>query len=119
MEKNVTDAFVGSGLERWLHVRGIRELVIVGVSTNYSVEATARSAGNLGFTTSVVSDATFTFDMQDISGALRPAEDVHVMSLSNLRGEYATVLNTAELLAQLDAPSGRENPNDHAHNMGL
>jgi len=119
MEKNVTDAFVGSGLERWLHVRGIRELVIVGVSTNYSVEATARSAGNLGFTTSVVSDATFTFDMQDISGALRPAEDVHVMSLSNLRGEYATVLNTAELLAQLDAPSGRENPNDHAHNIGL
>lgn len=100
VEKNVTDAFVCSGLERWLHVRGIGELVVVGVSTNYSVEATARSAGNLGFNTTVVSDATFTFDMQDIHGVLRPAEDVHVMSLSNLRGEYATVLRTAELLMQ-------------------
>ncbi|MDP3650835.1 MAG: cysteine hydrolase family protein [Rhodoferax sp.] len=98
VDKNVTDAFVCSGLERWLHVRGIRELVIVGVSTNYSVEATARSAGNLGFATFVVSDATFTFDMQDLSGTLRPAEDVHLMSLSNLQGEYATVLSTAEVL---------------------
>ena len=101
VEKNVTDAFVCSGLERWLHVRGIRELVIVGVSTNYSVEATARSAGNLGFTTTVVSDATFTFDMQDISGALRPAEDVHVMSLSNLRGEYAHIALAAEVVHTL------------------
>jgi nicotinamidase-related amidase len=45
-----------------------------------------------------VTDATFTFDMQDISGALRPAEDVHMMSLSNLRGEYAAVTSTSELL---------------------
>lgn len=100
VDKNVTDAFVCSGLERWLHVRGLRELVIVGVSTNYSVEATARSAGNLGFITFVVSDATFTFDMQDMTGKLRPAEDVHLMSLSNLQGEYATVLSTAEVLAR-------------------
>ncbi len=98
VEKNVTDAFVCSGLERWLHTRGIRDLVVVGVSTNYSVEATARSAGNLGFGTTVVSDATFTFDMQDIGGVLRPAEDVHMMSLSNLRGEYAAVASTGELL---------------------
>ena len=105
VEKNVTDAFISSGLERWLHVRGIRDLVIVGVSTNYSVEATARSAGNLGFTTTVVSDATFTFDMRDITGALRPAEDVHVMALSNLQGEYATVRCTAELLTRYLAAS--------------
>jgi nicotinamidase-related amidase len=100
MEKNVTDAFIGSGLERWLHVRGIKELVIVGVSTNYSVEATARSGGNLGFITFVVSDATFTFDMKDLTGTLRQADDIHLMSLSNLQGEYATVITTADLLAQ-------------------
>ena len=106
VEKNVTDAFISSGLERWLHTRGIQELVIVGVSTNYSVEATARSAGNLGFTTTVVSDATFTFDMQDIIGALRPADDVHVMALSNLRGEYARILSTAEVTQSLvDRPT--------------
>jgi nicotinamidase-related amidase len=98
LEKNVTDAFANSGLERWLHVRGIKELVIVGVSTNNSVEATARSAGCLGFQTSVVSDATFTFDAPDLNGTIRAAEDIHLMSLSNLNGEYARVIETSGLL---------------------
>ncbi|MES2949332.1 MAG: cysteine hydrolase family protein [Pseudomonadota bacterium] len=102
VEKNVTDAFASSGLERWLHVRGIRNLVVAGVSTNFSVEATARSAGNLGFNTVVVSDATFTFAMQDINGKTRTAEDVHTMSLSNLSGEYATIRSTAQLLGHDD-----------------
>ena len=51
LEKNVPDAFTHSGLERWLHTRAIKNLVIVGVATNNSVESTARSAGNLGFNT--------------------------------------------------------------------
>lgn len=99
VEKNVTDAFAASGLERWLHVRGIHKLVLVGVSTNYSVEATARSAGCLGFATQVVADATFTFDMQDVAGTLRLAEDVHLMSLTNLQGEYASIVRAADLVA--------------------
>jgi hypothetical protein len=41
VEKNVPDAFIQSGLERWLHVRDIDALVIVGISTNHSVESTA------------------------------------------------------------------------------
>ena len=99
MEKHVTDAFCNSGLERWLHVRGIRDLVIVGVSTNNSVEATARSAGNLGFATHVVADACFTFDGKDLNGNLLPAEAIHQMSLANLNGEYATIVNTTDLLS--------------------
>jgi nicotinamidase-related amidase len=98
MEKNVTDAFANSGLEGWLLARDIKDLVIVGVSTNMSVEATARSAGSLGFRTAVVSDATFTFDRADISGAMRTAEEIHLMSLTNLSGEYAEIVETAVLL---------------------
>jgi len=101
VEKNVPDAFVHSGLERWLHVRGIRRLVIAGVSTNNSVEASARSAGNLGFDTTVVADACFTFDMRDFGGTLRSAEDVHLMALANLQGDYAQVRSAAEVLAGL------------------
>jgi nicotinamidase-related amidase len=97
VEKNVPDAFINSGLERWLHARGIRHVVIVGVSTNNSVEATARSAGNLGFSTVVVADATFTFDKRDFSGVLRTAEEVHLMALANLHGEYAEVHTTDEV----------------------
>ncbi|MFZ6779362.1 cysteine hydrolase family protein [Undibacterium sp. Ji83W] len=98
VEKNVTDAFVNTGLERWLHVRAIKDLVIVGVSTNMSVEATARSAGNLGFNTTVVADACFSFDRLDLHGKPQTAEEVHVHALSNLQGEYATVVDTATLL---------------------
>jgi nicotinamidase-related amidase len=98
VEKNVPDCFINTGLERWLRVRGVTNLVLVGVSTNNSVEASARTAGNLGFVTQVVSDATFAFAKQDYAGQQRSAEDVHAMALSNLDGEYATIIDTATLL---------------------
>jgi nicotinamidase-related amidase len=101
VEKNIPDAFVASGLERWLHAREIRQLVIVGVITNNSVEATARSGGNLGFAVTVVSDACYTFDQTDLSGRPWPAEDVHALSLSNLAMDYARVVETDEILAHL------------------
>ncbi len=97
VEKNVPDAFINTGLERWLRVRGVNNVAIVGVSTNNSVESTARTAGNLGFATYVVSDATFAFAKKDFDGVERSASDVHAMALSNLHGEYATVLEAAEL----------------------
>ena len=98
IEKNVPDAFINTGLERWLRVRGISELVIVGVSTNNSVEASARTAGNLGFATHVVADACFAFAKADYAGVPRSAEDVHAMALSNLDGEYATIVQTRDVL---------------------
>lgn len=99
VEKNVPDAFIQSGLKRWLHVRGIHNIVIVGVSTNHSVESTARTAGNLGFDTTVIADATFAFAQDDYSGVPRTADDVHGMSLANLQREYATICTTAEMLS--------------------
>jgi nicotinamidase-related amidase len=101
VEKNVPDALTNTGLERWLRARGISAVVVVGVSTNNSVEATARSAGNLGFKTYVVSDATFAFAKTDFDGRPRTAEEVHAMSLANLQDEYATILNTREVLGLL------------------
>jgi nicotinamidase-related amidase len=100
IEKNVPDAFINTGLERWLHARAIRQVIIVGVSTNNSVEATARTAGNLGFATTVVEDACFTFEKRDFGGNLRSAEEVHLMALANLDGEYARVVSTEALLRE-------------------
>ncbi|MGR3885702.1 cysteine hydrolase family protein [Pseudomonas sp. 1152_12] len=99
VEKNVPDAFAATGLERWLHMRSIKQLVIAGVITNNSVESTARSGGNLGFDVIVAGDACYTFDQTDLSGQLWPAEHVHALSLSNLAMDYARVVDTAQLLA--------------------
>lgn len=98
VEKNVPDAFVNSGLERWLRVRGITQLIVAGVSTNNSVEASVRSAGNLGFDVQVLADATFAFDKTDYAGRKRSADEVHAMSLANLDGEYASVTSTPQVL---------------------
>jgi nicotinamidase-related amidase len=98
IEKSVNSAFIGTPLEHELRSVGSYSVVITGVITNNSVEATARMAGNLGFVTIVVSDATATFGRRDFTGRWRTSEEVHAMSLANLAGEYATVLTTNEML---------------------
>ena len=103
VEKNVPDAFIHSGLERWLRVRDIESLLMVGVSTNNSVESTARTAGNLGFNTYVVADACFAFAKADYAGCARTAQEVHDMSLSNLEGEYAQIISTSAALTWLQS----------------
>ena len=99
IQKQVPDAFCGTGLETHLRGAGIGQLVIVGVATNNSVESTARTAGNLGFDTWVAEDACYTFDKADFFGNARSAAEVHGMSLGNLHGEYATVVSVKRILA--------------------
>ena len=99
IQKQVPDAFCATGLEARLREAGIGQLIIVGVATHNSVEATARTAGNLGFDAWVAEDACFTFDKADFFGNARSAEEVHGMSLGNLHGEYATVVSTAQILS--------------------
>jgi nicotinamidase-related amidase len=55
-------------------------------------------AGNLGFTTYVVSDATAAFARPALDGTLRPADAVHSAALSDLHQEFVTVADTAEVL---------------------
>lgn len=98
-EKNVPDAFIATQLERWLRVRSIEKVVIAGVITNNSVEATARTGANVGLGVTVVEDATYTYDQTDLRGHLWRAEDVHALSLSNLAMDYAAIATTASLLA--------------------
>ncbi|HEY0940347.1 MAG TPA: cysteine hydrolase family protein [Steroidobacter sp.] len=97
--KRTNSAFIGTNLESHLRASGIETLVITGVSTNNSVEATVRMAGNLGFATYLVADACFTFARRDFHGRLRTAEEVHSMSLANLHDEYCTVIDTAAVLS--------------------
>ena len=99
--KRTNSAFIGTGLEAQLRKAGQTLLVVTGVITNNSVEATVRMAGNLGFDTFLVEDAAFTFGREDWDGVFRTAEEVHAMSLANLDGEYCTVVRTGAVLAAL------------------
>lgn len=59
---------------------------------------TVRMAGNIGFQTFLISDASFTFARRDFQGRLRTADEVHSMSLANLHQEYCSVADTATVL---------------------
>ncbi|MGF6811827.1 nicotinamidase-related amidase [Paraburkholderia sp. Clong3] len=96
--KRTNNAFIGTGLEDRLRAAGHTTLVVAGVITNNSVEATVRMAGNLGFDTYLVADGCFTFARTDWYGTPRSADDVHAMSLANLDHEYCTVVTTDALL---------------------
>jgi nicotinamidase-related amidase len=96
--KRVNSAFIGTDLESRLRACGHTPLVVTGVITNNSVEATVRMAGNLGFDTFLVEDAVFTFGRKDWNGTFRLASEVHAMSLANLDGEYCTVVSSDEVL---------------------
>lgn len=102
IRKNRNSAFIGTDLEARLRQAKQKILVITGVITNNSVEATVRMAGNLGFETFLVEDAAFTYGREDWNGTYRTASEVHAMSLANLDGEYCTVTETDAVLEALD-----------------
>lgn len=101
--KDVNSAFIGTDLDQRLRANAIDTVVIVGATTNHCVETTTRMAGNLGYNTLLVSDATWTFDREGLDGRIYPAAEVHAMSLANLNEEFCTIVSTGEFIAALSS----------------
>ncbi|WP_347217191.1 cysteine hydrolase family protein [Chryseobacterium sp.] len=99
--KNVNSAFIGTDLKQKLDLQKINTIIILGITTNHCVSTTTRMAGNFGYETYVISDATAAFDRIGINGEKYDAELVHLMALANLNEEFATVLDTETLFKKL------------------
>jgi len=97
IQKNVNSAFIGTNLQQLLDEQKINTLVIVGLTTDHCVSTTIRMAGNFGFETFVVSDATATFNKKGVDGQDYSAELIHETALASLNDEFATVVTTVFL----------------------
>jgi len=92
--KNVNSAFIGTDLQTRLEQAGITTLVVAGLTTDHCISTTVRMAGNLGFETFLVADATATFNKKGPDGKNYPAELIHETALASLNGEFATIITT-------------------------
>ena len=94
IKKNVNSAFIGTNLKELLQRGRITKLVIVGLTTDHCISTSARMAGNFGFDTFIVSDATATFNKKGLQGQIYPAELIHDTALASLNKEFATIVST-------------------------
>jgi nicotinamidase-related amidase len=97
-QKNVNSAFIGTNLEEVLRQRGIKTVVVVGLTTPHCVSTTARMAANLGFEVYMAGDAIAAFEAKGPDGQRYSADVIHDVSLATLHNEFATVVDTKILL---------------------
>lgn len=97
VEKSKSSGFAGTSLESVLKKIDVTKVVLVGFTANECIDATARDASTLGFSTYVVGDATAMFDMHSPDGKLLKAERLHRLTLANIAAFYATVIVSKDL----------------------
>ena len=102
--KSVNSAFIGTDLDLRLRRLGIRRVVVFGITTDMCVSTTIRVGANFGYDMVLVEDACDCFDLPDSAGGTIPARASHAAHVATLRYEFARVVTTRELLADLAAP---------------
>lgn len=94
VNKTTWGAFTSSNIDQLLRDRGIRNLVVTGVSSNACVETTARQAGDLGYACVMVDHAMADYD-----------QAAHDAVLAGFHFNFGRVVqDAAALVAAIDGP---------------
>src|SRR6478736_3511719 len=101
IKKNVNSAFIGTDLKEQLDKIGINKLIIMGLTTDHCVSTTTRMAGNFGYETYLVEDATATFNKKGFNGKNFSAELIHETAIASLKDEFATIISTDFLMKNI------------------
>jgi nicotinamidase-related amidase len=105
--KAVNSAFIGTGLEQFLHDGNISQLVIIGLTTDHCVSASTRMASDLGFDVTLISDATAAFERSGYDGVHYTGDEIHRVNLVSLEGEFCRIRSTAEIIDKMTEAATR------------
>ena len=100
ISKDQVNGFKDTDLLKYLRSHKVKQLVICGMMTHMCVEAATRAASDFGFDCILIGDACATRDLKYGNKVIK-AEDVHLSTLSSLKGYYAKVMNSEEYLDSL------------------
>jgi nicotinamidase-related amidase len=97
LRKQTPDAFLRTGLERLLKSKGVTQLVVCGMHTEFCIDTTCRRALALDYAVTLVGDAHTSAG----NAVLRPEQVIahHNLTLSNIKsfGPRVTVVNAADV----------------------
>lgn len=102
IKKHYPNSFKDTGLLNYLIKNQINHLVICGMMTHTSVDATVRAAYDLGFSCTVLFDACATRQLE-FNQLTIPAQDVHYSFLAAFQPTYATVVSSNEYIQKMGA----------------
>lgn len=92
-DKRFNSAFKDTGLDEWLREKGIRSIVLVGMQTEYCIDATCKGAFERGYEVVIPEGGTTTFN-NEVLGA-RTLVEYFERKMWN--GRYAAVKTAEEV----------------------
>ena len=85
------NSFLETGLDDYLHEKGVRKLIVCGMMTHMCVDTTVRAAMDYGYEVDVAADACATKDLE-WNGQVIPAATVQQVFLASLEGVFARIV---------------------------
>jgi nicotinamidase-related amidase len=97
IDKPGKGAFYGTDLEAVLHMRGIRNLIITGVTTDCCVQSTMRDANDRGFECLL---------LEDCCGAVNKENHLAQLEIFKLAGGlWGSIAKSTDVIATLGEPA--------------
>lgn len=100
--KNTRNAFTSTSLGELLSEKGVRRVVVTGISTEQCCETTTRVAADLGYDVDFVTEATRTFPIVNAeTGDVFSTDEIVRRTEFVLRGRFATIATVDRLVEEL------------------
>jgi len=100
--KDTRNAFTSTDLQKRLDEKGVKRVVITGISTEQCCETTTRVAADLGYDVDFVTEATRTFPIALPDGSELSTDEIVRRTEAVLRNRFARIARVEELVEELE-----------------